>query len=367
MISGVGRRAGSFEWAGRRLFRHKARSGGPELLSFNHGFSALLSAGLSVVESLDALKASVGDGHFRHALGEIAARVRAGEPLSCAMKRRPDLFPALYAAAIAAGEGTGGLTRLLRRYAAFDKKMDALRKRLVSSMIYPAVLACASLSVTAFFLAYVVPSFAGIYSGAGAALPLPTRVLIAAASLLRRHIILFIAFAANAAAAIKIFSGTEKGKVFFDSLKLDMPVFGALYRAYAVSRLSSSLAMSLGAGFTFVVALGMSTSVVQNSVMEKRLEMAAGEIKGGRGVSEAFASSGVMPELALAMLSAGERSATLTEALDEISSYYEDEMAHRLGLLSRLIEPALMIVMGVLVGAIAVLMYLPVFELGGAF
>ncbi len=353
------------DWADKRLLMHKARSGSTELASFNHGFSALLSSGLSVVESLDAIKASVGDRHFRDALNGIAVRVRAGEPLSCAMKSRPDAFPALYIAAIAAGEGTGEMTRLLRRYAAFDKKIGALRKRFVSSMIYPAVLACASLAVGAFFLAYVVPSFAEIYSGA--ALPLPTRVLIAAASLLRTHVILFIALAANGVAAIKIFSGTEKGKVFFDSLKLGMPAFGALYRAYAVSRLCSALAMSLGAGFTFVVALGMSSSVIQNSVMEKRLERAAGEIKGGRGISDAFASSGVMPEFALAMLSAGERSATLAEALEEISSYYEDEMAHRLDLLSRLIEPALMIVMGALVGAIAVLMYLPVFELGGAF
>ena len=355
------------DWAGRGLLRQKARSGSPELMSFNHGFSALLSSGLSVVESLDALKASAGHGYFRDALDGIAAGVRAGEPLSCAMKRHPDVFPALYIAAIAAGEGTGELTRLLRRYMAFDKKIGALRKRLVSSMIYPAVLASATLAVAIFFTLHVVPSFAGVYSGAGAALPMPTRVLLSATGLLREHAVLLIALALNTAAAIKIFSGTERGRTFFDSLKLAMPAFGALYTAYAVSRLSSALAMSLDAGFTFPTALAMSSPVVLNSVIGRRLEMAAREIKGGRAVAEAFASSRVMPEFALAMLSAGERSAALAGALEEISSYYEDEMAHRLDMLSRLIEPALMIVMGVLVGAIAVLMYLPVFELGAAF
>ncbi len=347
--------------------RRKARPGDPELASFNHGFSALLSSGLSVVEGLDALKDSEGGGYFRDALRDVAARVRAGEPLSSAMNCRPDAFPAQYAAVIAAGEGAGDMARLLRRYAAFDKKMDAVRKRFVSSMIYPAVLASASIAVAIFFIAYVIPSFAGVYAGAHASLPMPTRALIAAAGLLRRHAVLFMALAANAVAAIRILSGTERGRAFFDSLKLSMPVFGGLYRAYAVSRLSASLSMSLSAGHTFVAALAVSSSVVGNSVMEERIGGAAGAIKGGRGVAEAFAAAGVMPELALAMLSAGERSATLAEALEEISTHYEEDMAHRLDMLSRLVEPALMVVMGVLVGVMAMLMYLPVFELGGAF
>ncbi|MBI5492853.1 MAG: type II secretion system F family protein [Deltaproteobacteria bacterium] len=335
-----------------------------ELLVFNQGLSTLLNAGLPVIDSLDALKNSSRNTVLSDVLKDVLRQVRTGKTLSEAMREHPRVFPPLFTASIAAGERTGDLIPSIRGYIEFQKRMEAIRKKVVSAATYPVVLAFASMAVVIFLIAYVVPSFARIYVGTGAELPVATRALLGFTDFIKGHLVVFMAAILAVAFGARRALKTEKGRRGLDAVKLRVPQIGEIYRGYAVAKFSRTLAMILKSGLTLVQGLQMSGGVLGNVVLEEKLGRVIKKTVEGGSITEAMYSEEFMDEISLRMFSAGERSASLPAILEEIADYHDQDVDHRVGILTDLIEPALMIIMGIVIGTIVILMYLPIFQLG---
>ncbi|MBI5560690.1 MAG: type II secretion system F family protein [Deltaproteobacteria bacterium] len=335
-----------------------------EFLIFNKGLAALLKAGLPVVECLETLKGQASNEYFEGILDGTANYIRNGESLSDAFAHHGEVFSSLYTASISAGERTGDLIPAISGYINYQQRIEAIRKKVVSSVTYPAILTAASLAVIAFLIVYVVPTFSKIYISTGATLPLASRILIAASSFMRRYILLFAGFFLGAGFAIRAYIKSEGGRYALDRAKLEFPQLGGIYLSYTAAKFSRTLSMVLKSGVHLVHALEMSRGVINNTLLEGRLDYVIKKAREGETITGAMAEAGFMPEITLRMLGVGERSASLPEMLADIASFHDEEVDHKVGIITDLIEPALMIIMGLIIGAIVVLLYLPIFQLG---
>jgi len=344
------------------VFRQKVR--GLDMLVFNQGLLTLLRAGLPILEALDTLKSATKNAPLSGALEALQKDLRAGKTISEAMGACPDVFPSLYASTIAAGEKTGDLMPAIQGYIDFQKRTEEIRKKVFSSALYPVILALSSLAVVGFLLYFVVPTFAEVYMGSGAELPLGTRALIAAAGFVKGNIVVLAVAAAAAAFMLRRYARTEKGRALSDSMKLRVPQLGGIYEGYSLAKFSRTLGMLLKSGVPLPEALSMSKGVLGNSVLEKKLEGVIKSVLGGGSASAAMAACGLLPEITFRMFSAGEKSASLQTMLDEVAAYHEGDVDYRVGVLTGFLEPALMIIMGLVIGGIVVLMYMPIFQLG---
>ncbi|MBW7956959.1 MAG: type II secretion system F family protein [Deltaproteobacteria bacterium] len=352
-------RSGGFSMSGFR-----SRVSGSDFLVFNQGFLTLLKAGLQLVEILETLQKSATSQALSAILERVVKDIKSGHPFSEALKAHPSVFPSLYISTIAAGERTGDLIPSIKGYIDFQKRMEAVRKKVVSAASYPMILAGASLLVVAFLITYVVPSFAGVYMSSESELSFGTRALMAVSDFMRANALFFPPAVFIAIFLLRYYLKTGSGRGFLDRLKLQAPGIGDIYRGYSVAKFSRTLGMLLRSGITLPEAMGMSKSVLDNSVLERKLELAVRKVREGGSASEAMAGAALMPEITLRMFTAGERSASLQAMCEEIADFHEQEVEHRVDVLTKLIEPALMIIMGLVIGAIVVLMYMPVFQLG---
>lgn len=335
-----------------------------EFLVFNYGLFTLLKAGLPVLDSLETLMKRSRNARLSSALADAAREIRNGQTLSEAMRKNPSVFPGMYTASIAAGERTGDLVPSIKGYIEFQKRTEAIRKKIVSAAIYPAVLAAASMAVIGFLISYVVPSFAKIYMDTGGDLPLPTRILINLAWFLKSHLLLILALAASAAFVLRRAYRSGAASRHIDGIKLRIPEASGIYRGYAIAKFARTLGMVMKSGIQLIEGLDMSKGVLNNVVLEEKLSRVIRKTREGESVTEAISSEGLLPDITLRMFSVGEKSASLPGILEEIADFHEQEVSHRVGILTDLLEPALMIIMGLIIGAIVVLMYLPIFQLG---
>ena len=359
--SGGGTGLFSFLFKGRRTVNPS------EFLTFNQGFIALLKAGLPVTECLEGLVDDSMNADFVAAVDRTVSEVKSGKALSEAMKSSPGVFPHIYVASIGAGELTGDLVPVLRSFIEYQRRSEEIRKQVVSAAIYPTVLTALAAFVVLFLVTYVVPSFAAIYKDMGQELPLPTRVLIHFTDLVGDHFILSGVVVATGVFAFNYFMSTASGAAYLDRLKLEVPRFGAIYREYAVSKFSRTLAMVLTSGMPLIQALEMSMEVLDNSVLEGKMRRIIGRAREGETVTSAMADEDFMPRVSLRMFSVGEQSASLQDLLGDIADFHDDEVSHKVKVLTDLLEPALMVIMGLIIGTIVVLIYLPIFMLGENF
>lgn len=344
--------------------RRTVKSG--EFLVFNKGLVALLKAGLPVVECMETLKSQASSEYFRGIVDEAIKGIRRGESLSEAMSRRPGVFTPLYTASVGAGERTGDLVPAITSYINYQQRIEAIRKKVVSSATYPAILTVASLAVIAFLIVHVVPTFSKIYLTAGAPLPLPSRILIAASSFTRRYVIVIAGGIFAAAFLLRAYGRSGGGRRSIDRIKLLLPQLGEIYLSYTIAKFARTLSMVLKSGVHLVHALEMSRGVLRNALLEEKLDYVIKRAKEGETVTGAMKDAGFMPPLTLRMFEVGERSASLSEILIDIASFHDEEVDHKVGIITNLIEPALMIIMGLVIGTIVVLLYLPIFQLGAS-
>lgn len=345
-----------------RRFRRKGADHG-SFLAFNQGFVTLLKAGLPVIECLDTLGRTAVP-FFSETIRDTIKRVRNGQMLSEAMAANPQIFSPLYTSIVSAGESTGDLVSSLKGYIEYQKRIEDLRKKVVSSVTYPAVLAAASVFVIAFLIMYVVPSFASIYLDSGADLPLATELLIWLTQSVEKFLLLILLAVTGAGISIFYYFNNENGRARLDSIKLAFPGIGEIYRGYAVSKFSRTLGMLLRSGLPLITGMKMAKAVFNNHVLEERLNRVIRKTRDGSNVSTAMEQEDILPEITLRMFAVGERSASLPDILDEISAYHDQDVDYKVGILTDMIEPALMIMMGIIIGAIVILMYLPIFQLG---
>lgn len=335
------------------------------LITFNQELLVLIKAGLPIMHALDAILERIDKGRLAEVLEIIRDDIKGGSSLSDAFERHPSAFSHLYIASIRAGERTGDLPQTIKRYITFLKKTEGFRKKVITALFYPAILLSVAFVAITLLLVYVVPTFSQVYADAGSRLPTPTLVLITFTSVLKKFFLLLVAAVFFGVYLFKRWINTETGRTAVDGFVLKIPVLGDIFAKYSIVSFTRTLATIIESGIPIVESLKMSVGTLNNKILEKRLTAAIRRVEEGVSLSVAIDGAKLMPTIALRMLSAGESSGSLEEMLEGISDYFEEELDQRLHLLSTAIEPAIMVIMGVVIGAIIVTMYLPIFKIAG--
>ena len=352
-----------FQWLSASLSAGRLNS--RRFLSFNQEMLVLLRSGLPILQVLDTLIDRMEAGRLLDALREVRSEVKGGSALSEAFGRFPGMFPPLYLASIRAGEQSGDLPVTLGRYIAYQKRVEAIRAKVRSASFYPTLLAIAVVVVLAFLMLYVIPNFTEIYADADVELPVMTRMVMLVADGLVAGLPIWIPLLLVGLAAAKLYAASEAGGMRLDRLKLRLPFFGDLLLEYALSTFCRTLATTLASGIPIIQALQMSRGTLNNRYLEKIVAGAVRRIQEGSRISEALEQAGSFPTIALRMIGVGETSGSLIDMLNDVAEYYEAEVERRLDRLTTVIEPVMMLTMGLLIGGIVVAMYIPIFQLAG--
>jgi general secretion pathway protein F len=344
---------------------HGARRPRLSLVAFSNELVALLEAGVSLVEAIDALAEKERDESVRHLLESLRRRLYEGQSLSVALGEFPGSFPTLYVATVRASERSGAIAEALRRFVAYQQQIDLLKKRLINASIYPAVLLAAGSLVLLFLVAYVVPRFSGIYEEIGGELPFASRMLMQWGRLLEAHgLVLAAGFVACVALAgyVLLRPGfrAAAGRLFARA-----PMVGHQMEIYQLARMYRTVGMLLRGGLPVVTAFEMTRGLLA-AAARPRLAAATRAVREGRALTDALPAHGLTTPVAERMLRVAERSGNLGEMMERIAGFYEEELSRFVDLATRLIEPAMMTVIGLVIGLIVVLMYFPIFELAGS-
>lgn len=337
-----------------------------DLLLLNQEMLVLIKAGLPIIQVLDTVLEQYERGPLSNALKQVREDVKGGASLSTAMEKHRHVFPSLCTASIRAGERTGELPVAIMRYIRYLRKMEDVRKKVLSALFYPSILLVVSILAVCLLLFYVIPILSRIFADAGTSLPLLTRALISFATFVRSNFLFGLVPAIALFVAFRIWSARESGRYVVDRLKIRLPYLGSVLSDYSLAAFSRTLANLLGGGMPIIEALQMSLGTLNNAFMERRLGEATKYIEEGGRVSAAFARTGIMPPLSVRMLLVGESTGALEEMLINIAEYLEESLEERLHILTAAFEPAIMIVMGLVIGVIIVAMYLPIFKIAGA-
>jgi len=351
-------RSSRFSAAGRQ------RARALPLLLFSQELLALLSAGLGIVESLEALLEKEASPATRSALSRLLESLREGKRFSAALGEQGELFPALYIGIVKAAEGTSDLPRALSRYIAYQQRIDLVRAKLVSAAIYPVILLCVGGGVSAFLISYVVPRFAEVYQGAGRNLPWMSQMMLNWGQFVTAHGMLLLA--GLALAALLLLAGVQRvlrsGGVA--RLLASLPGVGERVRIYELSRLYMTLGMLSEGGITIVQAIGTVQAMVSLR-MQGALAAARAEVESGQPLSAAFERHQLTTPISLRMLRVGERTGDMGPMLTQSAAFYDGEISRWIERFTRTFEPLLMAAIGLVVGAIVILLYMPIFDLAG--
>lgn len=332
---------------------------------FSQELLALLEAGLALVEALEALAEKEHRSETRRILDQVVARLYEGLPLSAALEQFPGVFPALYVATVRASEKSGALGEALARYVAYQSQLDVVRKKLVSASIYPVLLMVVGGLVTLFLLGYVVPRFSVIYESTGGDLPWLSQLLLSWGKLLADHGMAVLVGALVLAAGIVYGLARPALRRWLAARLWQIPAIGERMRIYQLARFYRTLGMLLDGGTPIVAALERTAGMLP-PLLRSPLQLATGGIKEGLPISESLERHGLTTPVALRMLRVGERTGGMGRMMERIAAFYDEEMARWVEWFTRLFEPLLMVLIGLVIGVIVVLMYLPVFELAGS-
>jgi len=356
-------RRGSLQWFS------KGQGGGSlsgrRFLTLNQEMLVLIRSGLPILQVLDTLVDRMEAGKLYNTLQDIRTDVKGGNSLSESFGRFPKMFPQLYVASLQAGEQSGDLPITLARYIEYQKRVEAIKAKVRSATFYPALLAVAVTVVLGFLMLYVIPSFTQVYADANVQLPFLTRVVITVANGLVAGLPFWLPTLLVGLFLLRMFVRMERGALLLDRAKLRLPFFGALLREYALSTFCRTFATTLASGIPIVQSMQMARGTLNNRVLERGLSVAVNRIREGARISEALEQTGNFPIIALRMIGVGETSGSLVDMLTDVSEYYEDEVERRLDRLTTLVEPLMMMTMGLLIGGIVVAMYIPIFQLAG--
>jgi type IV pilus assembly protein PilC len=339
------------------------RVGSRPLLIFNQELLALVKAGLPILTALDLLGERTQVPRLRAVLSDAREAVKGGSALSDAMARHPDVFPPLLSASVHAGEQSGNLVVALGRYIEYQKRMMAIRQRVRAALTYPAILTVASGAVIVFLLTFVVPAFSQIYGDMQGELPIATRMLVALTGRMREALPLVGGLLVILAIVAWRWRSTPRGRRATDRWLFELPGVGDLLRGYLFSRFAHTLAMMLGGGIPMIPSLQATLGIVGNAHLAAMLQPAIPRVAAGTSLADALGQSGVVPPLVQELVAVGERSGSLGDMLGHVAELYDSEVDMRLTALTALIEPIIMVGMGLVVATVVIIMYLPIFHL----
>ena len=350
--------------AGTRLrLPRRRRIPAREFLEFNQELATLLKAGMPLVQSLDLLRGGIRDSLFRSVVDGVHDRVRAGASLSEAFGEHGELVPGVYTASLLAGERSGSLDTVLRRYVSYARLLANARRKTISALIYPAVLVALAAVVVGIIVFKLVPEFSSFYASFDAELPLLTRAILAVATTVNEHLVLLGLALVVAAAVTVIWLQRPGQKRRFDRLLLGLPLVGDVVRKFGTAQLARTLSTLLGGGLPLVTALDVAGRAVSNRHLAAELEGIGRAVREGQGLAESMRARGAFPDVAVKMTEVGESTGSLQEMLASVAEFYDEEVATTLDRFITLVEPVLLIVMGLVIAALLLALYLPLFEL----
>jgi type IV pilus assembly protein PilC len=337
-----------------------------EFLVFNQELATLLKAGMPLVQSLDILRRRVSNPLFKTVLDDVHDRVRAGNSLSEAFEAHGALFPGVYTASLLAGEKSGNLEQVIRRYVSYVKVVESVRRKTISALIYPTVLLGLSLIVVGILVLRVVPQFSGYYEQFGSELPLSTRIIVAASNVATTYLGVVVVLVAAAAVSIWLWLKRPGQRQRFDRWILRLPSLGPIARKFATAQASRTLATLLGGGIPLVNAIDVAARSIKNQYIAGELHSASQQVREGRALSAAMTDSGAFPDVALKMVEVGEQTGALQEMLNSLSDFYDEEIETSLDRFVTLVEPILLIIMGMVIAGLLLALYMPLFNLSNA-
>jgi type IV pilus assembly protein PilC len=361
LVYSVRPRSGFIPAAGKRFGR------GPKLklekfLIFNQQFVTLIRAGLPILKALDLLAERLTDPKLGGHIRGVRDDVKSGAMLSDAF-RRQGVFPPMYVTSVLAGEKSGSLADVIDRYISYQKLTLTVRKKLMVSLLYPTVLFVLVCCLVVFLVTYVVPNFAQLYSTMSADLPVLTRYLIAIGTTAKSYVLVFLCSLALLAVGFRLWSTRDSAKEKLDRLKLRTPVLGRIWIMYQVGQFARVLSTLLVGGIPLVQALDTAADSMTSRLIRKSLEKAKKLVREGQPLSGSVRSTRVFPGLAVDMIEVGESTGALPSMLNSVAEFYEDDVSIRMSAVLSLIEPAIMIFMGLFVAFVLVALYLPIFSL----
>jgi len=334
------------------------------LLLFTQELVALLDAGLGLIEALQALAGKQPDARGRQVIETLLATLRDGRPFSAALAAQPAVFPTLYVATVRASERSGGLGEALARYAAYRGQLERLQSRITSALLYPLLLLGIGTLVVLFLLGYVVPSFSHVYADLDRELPFASRLLFEAGALIADHA--WATAALVVALAVALVAAVRAPAVRAGAMRLAwrVPGAGERLRTFQLARFYRTVSMLLRGGVPLVTALDMSAGLLGDT-LRRGLADAARDVREGSPASRAFERNGLATAIALRMMVVGERSGDLGGLMERAAAFHDEELGRWVERFTRLFEPLLMLAIGLVIGAIVVMMYMPIFELAG--
>ncbi|HSK08288.1 MAG TPA: type II secretion system F family protein [Vicinamibacterales bacterium] len=334
-----------------------------EFLVFNQELATLLKAGMPLVQSLDILRHRLQNPLFRGVLDDVHERVRGGAALSEAFAEHGALFPTVYTASLMAGEKSGSLEQVLRRYVAYVKVVSGVRRRTISALLYPAILLALALVVVMAIVLRVVPEFSAFYATFNSELPLITRVIVGISEFLRQEVLLLLVAAAATVTGVSLWAGRPGQRERLDGVLLRMPVLGPTARKFATSQLARTLATLLGGGIPLVNAIEIAARSIGNRAMAAAMEIVGQRVREGESFAAALGARGVFPDVAVKMAEVGEATGALQEMLNSLADFYDEEIETDLGRFVTLVEPLLLVIMGIVIAGLLLALYMPLFQL----
>ena len=337
-----------------------------EFLVFNQELATLLKAGMPLVQSLEILRRRVANPVFRAVLDDVHERVRSGSSLSEAFEAHGSMFAGVYTASLLAGEKSGSLEQVIRRYVTYVKVVSGVKRKTISALVYPAILLALSCVVVALIVLRVVPAFATFYEGAEAQLPLSTRVLVAVSNFAGTYFFLMVLSVIAVGAAFWTWIQRPGNRVRFDRWVLRIPMLGNIAQRFSTSQAARTLATLLGGGIPLVNAIDISSRATANHYIAQELQAAAQQVREGRSLSAAMNDSGVFPDVSIKMVEVGEQTGALQEMLNSLADFYDEEIETNLGRFITIVEPALLVIMGIIIAALLLSLYMPLFNMSNA-
>ena len=334
-----------------------------DIIIFCRQFSTMIDAGLPIIQCLDILYSQNENKTFKNMLKEIKGNVESGQTFAEALKKYPKQFDDLFVNMIAAGEAGGILDSILRRLSAYMEKAAKLKAKIKGGMTYPIVTIIIAIIVIAIIMVFVIPVFEEMFEGMGGALPAPTQLVVNMSRFVKANILYIIGSAAVLGFAIRRFYKTEKGQVLMDDISLRIPLFGPLIRKAAVSKFTRTMGTMLASGVAILDALEIVAKTAGNKTVEKAVYDTRTAIAEGRTMSDPLSESGVFPSMVCQMIAVGESTGALDSMLSKIADFYDEEVDQAVENMTALIEPFMLVFLGVVIGGLVVSMYLPIFQM----
>lgn len=330
---------------------------------FTRQLATMVDAGLAMVQSLQALAEQTQNKAMRDVIKDICARVEAGDSFSEALQKHPKVFNRLYVSMVGAGEKGGLLAEILARLAVYLENTARLRKKVKSAIMYPTVVTFVAIAITIFLLVKVIPVFGEIYTGFGGKLPGPTQFLMHLSDFIKKNFIFIILAMGGSVYGWLAWIKTKKGREFWDKNRIRLPIFGVIAHKICLARFTRTLASLVRSGVPILEVLQIVSQTVGNVIMEKAVKTASSDIERGESISQALSKHPIFPNMIVRMVTAGEQTGKIDNMLERIADFLDEEIETTLSGITSLIEPILIVFLGVVIGGMVICMFLPIFKM----